>query len=168
MCGPSSSSKYSSSRSARRRCSAFSGISGGSGQRSSIAARIAVESPIASPLIVVTGAFNGETSIACLRAGAEDLIIKGNLSRLATSITDALELRRPLERLTPRQLEVLRQVAEGHRTKEIAISLKLSVKTVESHRGAIMKRLNVHDVVTLARYAVRVGLVAAERSGRIS
>ena len=63
---------------------------------------------------------------------------------------------------------MLRQVAEGHRTKEIAISLKLSVKTVESHRGAIMKRLNVHDVVTLARYAVRVGLVAAERSGRIS
>ena len=57
-----------------------------------------------TPLIVVTGAFNGETSIACLRAGAEDLIIKGNLSRLATSITDALELRRPLQRLTPRQL----------------------------------------------------------------
>jgi DNA-binding NarL/FixJ family response regulator len=121
-----------------------------------------------TPLIIVTDSFNDDKSVACLRAGAEDLIIKGNLSRLAASITDAVELRRPLEKLTPRQIEVLRQVAEGHRTKEIATSLKLSVKTVESHRGEIMRRLNIHDVVTLARYAMRVGLVAPEASGRIN
>jgi DNA-binding NarL/FixJ family response regulator len=51
-------------------------------------------------------------------------------------------------------------VAEGHRTREIASRLSLSVKTVESHRGEIMKRLEIHDVVGLVRYAMRVGLVA--------
>ena len=50
-------------------------------------------------------------------------------------------------------------VAEGHRTRDIANRLRLSVKTVESHRGEIMKRLRVHDVVSLARYAIRVGLI---------
>ena len=112
------------------------------------------------PLIIVTGVADSERTVACLRAGAEDLIVKGNLGRLAVSITNALALRRPLETLTPRQIEVLRMVAEGHRTREIAKRLKLSVKTVESHRGEVMKRLRIHDVVGLVRYAMRVGLVA--------
>ncbi|HEY5020930.1 MAG TPA: response regulator transcription factor [Gemmatimonadaceae bacterium] len=114
-----------------------------------------------TPLIIVTGCFNGDKAIAWLRAGAEDLIIKSNLSRLASSITDAVHLRRPLDKLTPRQIEVLRMVAEGRRTREIAACLKLSVKTVESHRGEIMKRLEIHDVMSLVRYALRVGLVSA-------
>ena len=113
----------------------------------------------ATPLIIVTASVHGAKTVACLRAGAEDLIIKGCLSRLAASIADALHLRRPLDKLTPRQIEVLRMVAEGHRTRGIAARLKLSVKTVESHRGEIMKRLEIHDVVTLVRYAMRVGLV---------
>jgi DNA-binding NarL/FixJ family response regulator len=113
-----------------------------------------------TPLIIVTGSFNGDKAIAWLRAGAEDLIIKSNLSRLAASITEAVHLRRPLDKLTPRQIEVLRMVAEGRRTREIAACLKLSVKTVESHRGEIMKRLEIHDVMSLVRYALRVGLVA--------
>ena len=57
-------------------------------------------------------------------------------------------------------MEVLRLVADGHRTRQIATRLKLSVKTVESHRGEIMRRLGIHDVVGLVRYAIRVGLVA--------
>jgi DNA-binding NarL/FixJ family response regulator len=113
-----------------------------------------------TPLILVTGAINSEATVACIRAGAEDLILKDNLGRLAASITKALQLRRPLDKLTPRQIEVLRMVAEGHRTREIATRLKLSVKTVESHRGEIMKRLAIHDVVGLVRYAMRVGLVS--------
>jgi DNA-binding NarL/FixJ family response regulator len=114
----------------------------------------------ATPLIIVTGLPDSERTVACLRAGAEDLLVKGNLGRLAASITKALALRRPLEALTPRQIEVLRMVAEGHRTREIAKRLRLSVKTVESHRGEVMKRLKIHDVVGLVRYAMRVGLVA--------
>lgn len=113
-----------------------------------------------TPLIIVTGHPNSDETVACLRAGAEDLLTKGNLGRLAAAITDALALRRPLEALTPRQVEVLRLVAEGHRTRDIATRLKLSVKTVESHRGEVMKRLEIHDVVNLVRYALRVGLVA--------
>jgi DNA-binding NarL/FixJ family response regulator len=114
-----------------------------------------------TPLILVTGSVNSDATVACIRAGAEDLITKANLSRLAASITKAVQLRRPLEKLTPRQIEVLRMVAEGHRTREIAARLKLSVKTVESHRGEIMKRLAIHDVVGLVRYAMRVGLVSS-------
>jgi DNA-binding NarL/FixJ family response regulator len=113
------------------------------------------------PFILVTGTISSEATVACIRAGTEDLILKENLTRLAASITKAVQLRRPLDKLTPRQIEVLRMVAEGHRTREIASRLKLSVKTVESHRGEIMKRLAIHDVVGLVRYAMRVGLVSA-------
>jgi DNA-binding NarL/FixJ family response regulator len=112
-----------------------------------------------APFIVVTGALTGSQSVAVIRAGAADLILKMYLSRLPASITEALDLRRPLHKLTERQVQVLRLVAEGHRTRDIANSLGLSVKTVESHRGEIMKRLRVHDVVSLVRYALRVGLI---------
>ena len=63
--------------------------------------------------------------------------------------------------LTDRQIQVFKLVTEGYRTREVAERLGLSVKTVESHRGAIMKRLRIHDVVSLVRYAIRVGLVPA-------
>jgi DNA-binding NarL/FixJ family response regulator len=111
--------------------------------------------------IIVTGAISGTQSVAAIRAGAEDLVLKGNLGRLRYSIEEALAVRRPLHKLTGRQVEVLTLVAEGHRTREIAKRLRLSVKTVESHRGEIMKRLGMHDVVSLVRYAMRVGLVTA-------
>ena len=64
--------------------------------------------------------------------------------------------------LTARQQEVLQQVAKGRNTKEIAYHLKLSVKTIESHRAQLMKRLNIHDVAGLVRYAIRAGLVTPE------
>lgn len=111
-----------------------------------------------TPLILVTDSLSAEETVAIVRAGAEDLITKGNLAHLPASIANAVRLRRPLDRLTPRQVEVFRLVATGCRTKEIAKHLKLSVKTVESHRGEVMKRLGIHDVVGLVRYAVRVGL----------
>lgn len=112
-----------------------------------------------TPLIVVSS-LNGEKTVASVRAGAEDVVLKSHLSRLPSSISHAVSIRRPLHRLTPRQIEVLRMVADGHRTREIANRLKLSVKTVESHRGEVMKRLEMHDVVSLVRYAFRVGLIS--------
>ncbi|MGQ0642674.1 MAG: response regulator transcription factor [Gemmatimonadaceae bacterium] len=112
-----------------------------------------------APLIVVAGAFDDRSDVGSLRAGAEDFVLKSNLSRLPSSIAAALESRRQLEKLSPRQREVLRLVAEGHTTREIARDLQLSAKTVETHRGAIMKRLGIHDLVGLVRYAMRVGLV---------
>jgi DNA-binding NarL/FixJ family response regulator len=118
--------------------------------------------------IIVTGTITGAQSVEAIRAGAEDLVLKANLSRLPASIDEALTVRRPLHKLTARQVEVLALVAEGHRTREIAKRLRLSVKTVESHRGEIMKRLSMHDVVSLVRYAMRVGLVTASASDRES
>jgi DNA-binding NarL/FixJ family response regulator len=61
--------------------------------------------------------------------------------------------------LTARQREVLRLVAGGKSTKEIAFFLNLSVKTVETHRAQIMERLGIRDVPGLVRYALRTGLV---------
>ncbi|HWY40648.1 MAG TPA: response regulator transcription factor [Chthoniobacterales bacterium] len=69
----------------------------------------------------------------------------------------------PLEQLTSRQREILQLIAEGKNTKEIAAELDISVKTVESHRLQLMDRLNIHDIPGLVRYAIRNGLVSAER-----
>jgi len=64
--------------------------------------------------------------------------------------------------LTPRQRDVLKRIAEGRSTKEIAFDLNLSVKTVETHRAQIMDRLGIRDVAGLVRYAMRTGLVPPE------
>jgi DNA-binding NarL/FixJ family response regulator len=61
--------------------------------------------------------------------------------------------------LTARQREVLALVAAGKSTKEIAFTLNLSVKTIETHRAQIMERLGIRDVPGLVRYALRTGLV---------
>ena len=63
------------------------------------------------------------------------------------------------ESLTRRELQVLQLVAEGRTTKEIALSLGVSVKTADSHRSNIMHKLNMHTVAELVRYAIRRGIV---------
>ena len=68
-----------------------------------------------------------------------------------------------LKELTGRQREVLQFIAESQSTKQIAEILKISPKTVEYHRMKAMKRLNIHDVPGLVRFAVRVGLVPKEK-----
>jgi DNA-binding NarL/FixJ family response regulator len=62
--------------------------------------------------------------------------------------------------LTPRQQEILKLIAGGKSTKEIAFELKVSVKTVETHRAQLMERLNIRDVPGLVRYALKTGLIA--------
>lgn len=63
------------------------------------------------------------------------------------------------ERLSPRQAQILKLIAEGRTTKQVALELAISVKTVETHRSALMTRIGIHDVAGLVRYAVKVGLV---------
>ncbi|HEY3542472.1 MAG TPA: response regulator transcription factor [Gaiellaceae bacterium] len=63
------------------------------------------------------------------------------------------------EVLTPRELEVLKLVGEGHSSRAIADTLVISIKTVEHHRANILEKLGVHDRVGLTRYAIRRGLV---------
>jgi DNA-binding NarL/FixJ family response regulator len=61
--------------------------------------------------------------------------------------------------LTPREREVLQLIAEGSKTKQVAASLGISLKTAESHRTHLMKKLDIHDTAGLVRYAVRRGLI---------
>jgi len=66
-------------------------------------------------------------------------------------------------KLTPRQREIVQLIAEGHTNQEIADALSLSIKTVETHRAALMDRLGIHDVAGIVRYAIRAGMIPSGR-----
>jgi DNA-binding NarL/FixJ family response regulator len=68
----------------------------------------------------------------------------------------------PIERLTARQREILQLIAEGFTSPQIASKLQIHVKTVDSHRTQLMKRLGIHEIAGLVRYAIRIGLVPIE------
>jgi DNA-binding NarL/FixJ family response regulator len=85
-------------------------------------------------------------------------------SAVAALIRDFLDRARdgeaiPLDPLTPRELEVVKLIAEAHTTAEIAELLSISRKTVERHRENLMSKLGMRDRVELTRYAIRRGLV---------
>jgi len=65
-----------------------------------------------------------------------------------------------LAALSPRQREILKAVAGGRTTKQIAYDLGLSIKTIETHRAQIMERLDIHDVAGLVRFSIRIGLIS--------
>ena len=65
----------------------------------------------------------------------------------------------PESPLTPRESEILKLVAEGHSTREIAETLVISEKTVEKHRTNLLEKLQMRDRVDLTRYAIRTGLI---------
>ncbi len=67
----------------------------------------------------------------------------------------------PVSPLTPRELEVVKLIAEGFSSQQIAATLVISIKTVERHRANILQKLGMRDRVELARYAIRQGLVEA-------
>jgi DNA-binding NarL/FixJ family response regulator len=69
-----------------------------------------------------------------------------------------------LDALTARQREILQMIAEGKSTKEIAFVLDVSLKTVETHRKAVMERLGIHDVAGLVVFAIRSGLIDIDRA----
>jgi len=65
--------------------------------------------------------------------------------------------------LTEREREVLQQISEGSSTKDIASSLNVSVKTIETHRRQIMGKLNLHSVAELTKYAIKEGLTDLDK-----
>ena len=67
----------------------------------------------------------------------------------------------PGDSLAPRERQVLQLVAEGNTSKEIAVLLGLSVKTVDSYRARVMEKVGVHDTASLVRYAIRNGVIEA-------
>ena len=64
-----------------------------------------------------------------------------------------------LQALTPREIEVLKLVAEGRTNQEIADRLVLSIKTIQAHRANVMEKLGLHDITKLVRFAIRHGLI---------
>ena len=63
---------------------------------------------------------------------------------------------------SPCQRDIIQLIAEGRITKDIAQLLDLSIKTIETHRTELMKRLDIHDVAGLVRYTIRRGLISPE------
>jgi len=61
--------------------------------------------------------------------------------------------------LTPRERQVLQMIGEGNSTKDVARVLGISVKTAESHRARLMRKLDIHETASLVRYAIRRGLI---------
>jgi DNA-binding NarL/FixJ family response regulator len=115
-----------------------------------------------------------------LRAGARGYLLKDSLDTdllaairavargegyLSPAVSDAVlnDYRRhvtdPIDLLTSREREVLQLIAEGKTNKEIATSLRLSIYTVEAHRGRMMEKLNLHSTSELVRFAIRHGLI---------
>ncbi len=83
---------------------------------------------------------------------------------LTTLISDYLRRNRngdriPASILTPREEEVVKLIAEGHSSREIAETLFISVKTVDRHRANVLQKLDMRDRLDLTRYAIRVGLI---------
>jgi len=64
------------------------------------------------------------------------------------------------ELLTPREREILQMLGEGNSNKEVARKLNLSLHTIETHRGNLLEKLNLHSTAELILYAVRKGIVA--------
>jgi DNA-binding NarL/FixJ family response regulator len=107
--------------------------------------------------LLVRAVMRGETYLSPGISKQVVEALKGRLAAAESAPTAEAEL------LTPRQREILQLIAEGQNTKEIAASLGLSVKTVETHRTQIGQRLQIRDVAGLVRYAIRTGLVSPER-----
>ena len=112
------------------------------------------------PVILLAGAEDEHRTAAWIRAGVEEVVRRDALGEVAGAVQRALEVRQPLARLSPRQVEVLRLITEGLTSRAIAARLELSEKTVETHRSAVAQRLGIRDVAGLVRYAVRVGLTS--------
>ena len=99
--------------------------------------------------LAITSVARGETYLS---PGVSGPVIKEYVRRTSHEGDSA-------DSLTPRQREILQMIAEGKTTKQMALILGVSVKTIESHRGLLMKRLGVQDIASLVKHALRVGLV---------
>ena len=132
-------------------------------------------------ILILSGIDRQEVVEQALAAGAQGYLLKDFvLAELHLALTTAIGGGRYLSpklqehlinrvitkngtdtaQLTPRQTEILRLVASGQTTKEVARALGISPKTVEFHRAQLMERIGVHDVTGLTRYAMQQGLIS--------
>ena len=150
------------------------------------AARIIAKQNPRIGVLVLTMHLNEEYAFQVLSCGAKGYMIKESSaeemikavrivyrhetyidSRISKDVIDAYIKRAnttdshgvPKDILTPREREVLKLIAEGRSNKEVAQLLDLSVKTIDVHRTNIMKKLDIHDVATLVKFAIKKGLI---------
>lgn len=149
------------------------------------ATRCIIKSVPESKILILSRSMDGRCVADCLKAGARGYLLKDCASEdlldaiqalmhgdpfLSPKITD-LMIRDYLCNASPnnkdlgpalsaRELQVLRHLADGKNTKEIAFALGVSVKTVEVHRLSIMKKLNMFSIAELTKYALREGLTS--------
>jgi DNA-binding NarL/FixJ family response regulator len=138
-------------------------------------------------VIILSMHTGGDYVLEALRAGASGYIHKGSAPRqleyaiesvargeiflspavskcvVEGYLSQPIDQTSSMEQLTSRQREILQLVAEGHSSKQIAGILNTSVKTIDSHRANIMERLGIQNVPGLVRYAIRHGLVSADK-----
>lgn len=88
------------------------------------------------------------------------MVLEGYLGRPSKENEDDSNRKNGL-RLTARQKQILQLLAEGKSSKEVAVALNISVKTAETHRANIMRRLDCHSVTELVRYAIRNHIIEA-------
>jgi DNA-binding NarL/FixJ family response regulator len=93
---------------------------------------------------------------AYLSPSISGVVVEDYLHRLSKADVSTSEV------LTDREREVLQLIAEGQSTKQVALKLHISAKTVETHRRQIMNKLDMHTVAELTKYAIRKGLTALE------
>ena len=149
--------------------------------------RITSESPKTKVLCLSMHA-EEQFVLAALRAGASGYLLKGasseELVRAIRALADGHKYVSPaisetvlgalcttapanhgssLSRLTAREREILQLLAEGHSTKEIALHLDVSAKTVATHRENLMKKVEIETIAGLTKYAIRHGLTTSDR-----
>ena len=113
------------------------------------------KSDAASDLVTAVNAVQGDGTF--FTAKVADIV----LTSFINSGARPAALASPRSRLTARQREIAQLLAEGRTTKEVASMLNLSVKTAETHRSNLMRRLNCHSAADLVRYALRNQIIEA-------
>ena len=113
------------------------------------------KSDAASDLVTAVNAVQGEGTF--FTAKVADIVLTSFINNGARPAA----LASPRSRLTARQREIAQLLAEGRTTKEVASMLNLSVKTAETHRANLMRRLNCHSAADLVRYALRNQIIEA-------
>lgn len=129
---------------------------------------------ISLPVILISGHADIPMAVAAIKAGAEEFIekpvddtqlvaaINRGLARMHEILSSSRshdELRERFARLTPRQTEIFKLVAEGLTSQNIAEKLGISVRTVESYRAEIMEKMQAQSVAVLVRQAIKLGQV---------
>src|SRR3989440_4324457 len=109
---------------------------------------------------LLKGAAREELTFAIRAVAQGETYLSPPVSKLYSGRQDSVG--GPLKKLTPRQVQVLQLIAEGKSTKQVALDLDISAKTVECHRTQLMERLDIHDIASLVRFAIKVGLLEIE------